>query len=269
MDTRDDRNLVLSGQLFQHLYYLSIEMIGYSVSYLLLTISAALLSRPLVGSSIHMRLGFLRAMSSWAMASRFCSPPEQFSTFVPSVSPIERSDNSFLAYLLWFTSWCSPAFFSFEAYMRDWRPVKPTTRCSFMFCTIKQERIFFAELRVDFPHPEGPISAVRLPKSTDPLIPLSMAFGGFQGRTDCPLNFRSIQAMASAPDRKTVRNGRYLQVADFGLATVHQHSSDKGDLRYQAPEVGQGVVYNHKIDIYSLAKIADNIFGLNLEDKRL
>ncbi|CAG2166785.1 unnamed protein product [Oppiella nova] len=48
---------------------------------------------------------------------------------------------------------------------------------------------------------------------------------------------------------KTVRNGRYLKVADFGLATVHQHSSGKGDLKYQAPEVGQGVVYNHKIDV--------------------
>ncbi|CAG2175729.1 unnamed protein product, partial [Oppiella nova] len=55
-----------------------------------------------------------------------------------------------------------------------------------------------------------------------------------------------------------------------GLATVHQHSSDKGDQRYCAPEVGQGVVYNHKIDVYSLAKIAEkDIFGIHLEDKPL
>ena len=66
---------------------------------------------------------------------------------------------------------------------------------------------------------------------------------------------------------KTVRNGRYLKVADFGLATVHQHSSDKGGLDYCAPEVGRGVVYNRKIDIYSLAKIAEKIFGIKLEDK--
>ena len=66
---------------------------------------------------------------------------------------------------------------------------------------------------------------------------------------------------------KTVRNGRFFKVCDFGLATVHQHSSDKGDLRYQAPEVGQGVDYNHKIDVYSLAKIAEKIFGIKLEDK--
>ncbi|CAG2183948.1 unnamed protein product, partial [Oppiella nova] len=67
---------------------------------------------------------------------------------------------------------------------------------------------------------------------------------------------------------KTVRNGRFFKVCDFGLATVHQHSSDKGNLSYQAPEVGQGVVYNHKIDVYSLAKIAGkDIFGIYLGDK--
>ena len=67
---------------------------------------------------------------------------------------------------------------------------------------------------------------------------------------------------------KTVRNCRFFKICDFGLAIVHQHSSDKGDLTYQAPEVGQGVVYNHKIDVYSLAIIAENdIFGIHLEDK--
>ncbi|CAG2167412.1 unnamed protein product [Oppiella nova] len=67
---------------------------------------------------------------------------------------------------------------------------------------------------------------------------------------------------------KTVRNGRFFKICDFGLATVHQHSSDKGDLEYQAPEVGQGVVYNHKIDVYSLAIIAEkDIFGIHLENK--
>ncbi|CAG2173575.1 unnamed protein product, partial [Oppiella nova] len=67
---------------------------------------------------------------------------------------------------------------------------------------------------------------------------------------------------------KTVRNGRFFKICDFGLATVHQHSSDKGDLKYQAPEVGQGVVYNHKIDVYSLAIIAEkDIFEIHLEDK--
>ena len=67
---------------------------------------------------------------------------------------------------------------------------------------------------------------------------------------------------------KTVRNGRFFKVCDFGLATVHQHSSDKGDTRYQAPEVCRRVVYNHKIDVYSVAIIAEqDIFGIHLVDK--
>ncbi|CAG2173876.1 unnamed protein product [Oppiella nova] len=69
---------------------------------------------------------------------------------------------------------------------------------------------------------------------------------------------------------KTVRNGRFFKICDFGLATVHQHSSYKGDLGYQAPEVGQEVDYNHKIDVYSLAIIAEkDIFGINLDDELL
>ncbi|CAG2164163.1 unnamed protein product [Oppiella nova] len=46
-----------------------------------------------------------------------------------------------------------------------------------------------------------------------------------------------------------VRNGRFLKLCDFGLATVHdkrihyitkhKHTADVGDLRYQAPEVAQ------------------------------
>ncbi|CAG2173643.1 unnamed protein product [Oppiella nova] len=40
---------------------------------------------------------------------------------------------------------------------------------------------------------------------------------------------------------KTVRNGRYLKVADFGLATLHfiasgNHTTGVGTLKYMAPE---------------------------------
>ncbi|CAG2172810.1 unnamed protein product [Oppiella nova] len=71
-----------------------------------------------------------------------------------------------------------------------------------------------------------------------------------------------------------VRNGRFLKLCDFGLATVHdkrihykttrKHTADIGDMRYQAPEVGQGRKYGHKSDIYSLALIGGNIFDVDL-----
>ncbi|CAG2166780.1 unnamed protein product [Oppiella nova] len=74
---------------------------------------------------------------------------------------------------------------------------------------------------------------------------------------------------------KYVRNGRFVKLCDFGLATVHnkrihnrttqKHTSDVGDIRYMAPEVTQGQKYNHKSDIYSLALIAGKIFDFDSE----
>ncbi|CAG2172809.1 unnamed protein product [Oppiella nova] len=70
-----------------------------------------------------------------------------------------------------------------------------------------------------------------------------------------------------------VRNGRFLKLCDFRLATVHdkrihyrttrKHTADIGDMRYQSPEVGQGRKYGHKSDIYSLALIGGNIFDVD------
>ncbi|CAG2170883.1 unnamed protein product [Oppiella nova] len=72
---------------------------------------------------------------------------------------------------------------------------------------------------------------------------------------------------------RKVRNGRFIKLADFGLATIHdsnihntlnKHTAQVGDLRFMAPEIMQGIKYNHKSDIYSLALIGGEIFDLNL-----
>ena len=65
---------------------------------------------------------------------------------------------------------------------------------------------------------------------------------------------------------KTVRNGRFLKLCDFGLATVHKHKSVVGDADYCAPEVEwNDYTYNHMIDVYSISKIGEkDIFGYNM-----
>ncbi|CAG2169077.1 unnamed protein product [Oppiella nova] len=74
-----------------------------------------------------------------------------------------------------------------------------------------------------------------------------------------------------------VTNRRYFKLGDFGLATVHdrnihsmtnnKHTGDVGDIIYQAPEVAYNAKYDHRVDIYSLSKIGEEIFGLNFNDK--
>ncbi|CAG2164730.1 unnamed protein product [Oppiella nova] len=71
---------------------------------------------------------------------------------------------------------------------------------------------------------------------------------------------------------ESVRNCRFVKLCDFGLATVHdkrihsritqKHTADVGDARYQAPENIQGLNYNHKSDIYSLALIGGELFDV-------
>ncbi|CAG2170706.1 unnamed protein product [Oppiella nova] len=70
------------------------------------------------------------------------------------------------------------------------------------------------------------------------------------------------------------RNGRFVKLCDFGLATVHdkrvnyrlshKHTADVGDMRYHAPEVGLGQIYGHRSDIYSLGLIGGELFDMNV-----
>ena len=70
------------------------------------------------------------------------------------------------------------------------------------------------------------------------------------------------------------RNGRFLKLCDFGLATFDslttvQHSVGKGTPKYMAPEVstpkGLGIGYNRKADIWSLGVIAQEITRKGLD----
>ncbi|CAG2163100.1 unnamed protein product [Oppiella nova] len=75
---------------------------------------------------------------------------------------------------------------------------------------------------------------------------------------------------------ENVKNGRFVKLCDFGLATVHdkrvhyrttqKHTANVGDIKYMAPEVSQGEKYGHKSDIYSLALIAGELFDVNLNE---
>ncbi|CAG2170038.1 unnamed protein product, partial [Oppiella nova] len=70
-----------------------------------------------------------------------------------------------------------------------------------------------------------------------------------------------------------ILNGRFIKLCDFGLVTKHdkihditmyKHTTDRGTIKYMAPEVAAGVKYDHKSDIYSVALIAGEIFGINV-----
>ena len=66
-----------------------------------------------------------------------------------------------------------------------------------------------------------------------------------------------------------VENNRFIKFFDFGLATVHDtetlqcEHSVVGSGRFIAPEVYQRK-YNHKADIYSLAIIGIDMFGIDV-----
>ena len=64
------------------------------------------------------------------------------------------------------------------------------------------------------------------------------------------------------------RNGRFLKLCDFGLATFDSlttstHTAGLGTPKYKAPEVYQGL-YNTKVDIYSLGVIAQQLFDIDI-----
>ena len=65
------------------------------------------------------------------------------------------------------------------------------------------------------------------------------------------------------------RNGRYLKICDFGLATVHinndiSHTEGPGTMKYMAPEVSQSNHYSINAHIYSLRVIAQELFDFHI-----
>jgi len=64
-------------------------------------------------------------------------------------------------------------------------------------------------------------------------------------------------------------NGRFIKLADFGLATIHvyekqSHSKYTGTRFYTAPEVLHSKYYDTKADIYSLGIIAQELFNIDI-----
>ncbi len=66
-------------------------------------------------------------------------------------------------------------------------------------------------------------------------------------------------------------NGRFVKIADFGLATIHEfdgqsHTKYKGTQRYVAPEVMRRRNYDMKADIYSLGVILQELFNIDINE---
>ncbi|CAG2111181.1 unnamed protein product, partial [Medioppia subpectinata] len=66
---------------------------------------------------------------------------------------------------------------------------------------------------------------------------------------------------------KTPKNNRFMKLGDFGLATDHNmpsmsHTCNVGTSKFMAPEVYNTSRYTTKVDIYSLAIIAQHLFDL-------
>jgi serine/threonine protein kinase len=67
------------------------------------------------------------------------------------------------------------------------------------------------------------------------------------------------------------KNGRFVKLADFGLATIHEfdqqtHTGDLGTLKYAAPEVLNSRNYDMKADIYSLGVILQELFNIDINE---
>ena len=64
-------------------------------------------------------------------------------------------------------------------------------------------------------------------------------------------------------------NNRFVKIADFGLAKVHEktklNTKDRGDVRYMAPEVIFSQKYDTKVDIFSLGIIIQEIFLIDFD----
>ncbi len=64
-------------------------------------------------------------------------------------------------------------------------------------------------------------------------------------------------------------NGRFIKIADFGLATFHKfdeqtHTEGLGNARYVAQEVLNGRNYDMKADIYSLGVVSQELFYVDI-----
>jgi alpha-tubulin suppressor-like RCC1 family protein len=64
----------------------------------------------------------------------------------------------------------------------------------------------------------------------------------------------------------------FVKIADFGLVTIHKfaeqlHEQDVGHVRYIAPQVGNGRDYNTKADIYSLGRILNDLFDIDIDER--
>jgi len=64
-------------------------------------------------------------------------------------------------------------------------------------------------------------------------------------------------------------NGRFVKIADFGLATFHKfdqqtHTKGLGNVKYVAPEVVRGRTYDMKADIYSLGVVSQDLFDVDI-----
>ena len=64
-------------------------------------------------------------------------------------------------------------------------------------------------------------------------------------------------------------NGRFVKLADFGLAVVHKfddqtHTEGLGSFKYCAYEVRSGRSYDTKADIFSLGVITQELFDIDI-----
>jgi serine/threonine protein kinase len=63
----------------------------------------------------------------------------------------------------------------------------------------------------------------------------------------------------------------FIKIIDFGLIAIHEfqdqtHSTDKGNIKYAAPEVLNGRKYDTKADIYSLGILLDQLFDFEINE---
>jgi calcium/calmodulin-dependent protein kinase I len=65
-------------------------------------------------------------------------------------------------------------------------------------------------------------------------------------------------------------NNRFVKIADFGLAKVHDktrlNAKDRGNVKYMAPEVSFSKNYYTKANIYSLGVITQELFHIDFDE---